>query len=85
MPKQIRAGFRRDRQNQAGDVRRPEQEEIPERTVEPTEVLRVALVLQIVENRDLGTGAKQGRGEAGVEHGVEPQAEGGQRQRDLFP
>ena len=72
-------------QEQARDVGGAEQKEIPEGAVEPAEVLRMALVLEIVKDGDLRAGGQQGRGEAGVEEHVEAQAGRGQRQSGLFP
>src|ERR1035437_2171070 len=66
-------------------MRGPEQEKLPERQVEPTEVLGVALVLKVVKDRDLGTGAEKRRGETGIQHDVERMAQGGQRQHGLLP
>ena len=82
---QVRRGGAGNRQDQPRNMRRPEQEEIPEGTVEPAEVLRVALVLEVVEHGDLRAGAGQRRREAGVEERVQAQPRGGQRQRGLFP
>ena len=72
-------------QNAARDMRRTEQEKLPEREIEPAEVFGMALVLEVVKDSDLRAGAENGRGEAGVEEHVEREAHGGERQRGLLP
>ena len=42
-------------------------------------------MLQVVEHRHLRTPGENGRGEAGIEHHVQPVADRHQRQRQLFP
>ena len=42
-------------------------------------------VLKVVKDRHLRTRARQRRGEAGVQHHVEPEPRGGDGQRGLLP
>src|SRR5262249_31580823 len=56
----------------------------PEWQIEPAEVLRLALVLEIVEHGDTWTGREQGRGEAGIEQYIEGQPAGFERERSLL-
>src|SRR5471032_218653 len=57
-------------QNAARDMRRTEQEKLPEREIEPAKVFGMALVLEVVKDGDLRAGTENGRGEAGVEEHV---------------
>ena len=73
-------------QDQARDVRGPEEEELPERQIEPAEVLGVAFVLQVVEDGDLaGSRRSSGAVKPGLNSTSSREARGGQRQGGLFP
>ena len=63
----------------------PVEEEVPEWPVEPTEILGVALVLEIVKDGDLRAAAEERRGEAGVQHRVQALPRRGNRQQTLLP
>ena len=67
----VGASRRRSATTMRGDYGAPEEEEIPEREVEPAEVFGVALVLQVVKDGDLAAAADERRGEAGIEEDVE--------------
>src|SRR5215831_7654376 len=55
-------------------ARAPVQKEIPERQVEPAEILWMPLMLQVMKYGDLRRCAENRRGEAGIEQHVDPPA-----------
>src|SRR5947209_6456603 len=77
-------GFRHGHQPRR-TVGRRVKEDAPEGELEPAEILRVTLMLQVVEDRHHRAAAKQRRRESGVEQDVEMTARHCDGERDLLP
>ena len=80
---QVLPGSLRDGNQRGRPLDRDPEKQVPEWQIEPSKVPRKALVLQVVEDRDVGTGAEGGSGETGVEQDIARSGSPGQR--GLFP
>src|SRR6185295_5582538 len=82
---QVRPRSFRDRDQPMRPVRGRPQQQSPKWQIEPTEVLRMTFMLQVVEYRHLTAGGEYGRRETGIEQNIQAIAGRFKGQNDLFP